>query len=84
MYFGVPIIPIVAIVCAFLVVMRVLKLKAQRERDRTLEQQFDGLHAELEARDRALARLEERVRVLERIVTDDSWKLKSEIDRLSA
>lgn len=42
------------------------------------------LKAELAARDRTLAELEERVRVLERIVTDRTAELDQEIDRLRA
>ena len=41
-----------------------------------------GLEAELAERDAMIAKLEERVRVLERIVTDDSARLRAEIDNL--
>lgn len=37
----------------------------------------------LAARDAQIAALEERIRVLERIVTDDSSRLREEIDRLA-
>lgn len=80
-------VPIIALVCTFLVAMRLLKLaqlKAERKHDAAFQQQLSELHAEIESRDRAIARLEDRVRVLERIVTDDSWKLRHEIDRLRA
>ena len=40
---------------------------------------FEGAPAE---RDALLAKLEERVRVLERIATDDSARLRAEIDSL--
>jgi len=42
------------------------------------------LQEELKERDRMITDLEERVRVLERIVTDQSSKLGEEIDRLRA
>jgi hypothetical protein len=42
----------------------------------------DRMKSELDARDRAIAKLEERVRVLERIATDG--RLSDEIDRLKA
>jgi hypothetical protein len=41
------------------------------------------LESELADRDALIAKLEERVRVLERIVTDDSARLRREIDSLS-
>jgi hypothetical protein len=40
------------------------------------------LEGELAERDALIAKLEERVRVLERIVTDDSDRLRREIDSL--
>jgi hypothetical protein len=40
------------------------------------------LEGELAERDALIAKLEERVRVLERIATDDSARLRAEIDRL--
>ena len=40
------------------------------------------LEGELAERDALIAKLEERVRVLERIVTDDSSRLRREIDSL--
>jgi hypothetical protein len=41
-----------------------------------------NLESELAQRDALIAKLEERVRVLERIATDDSARLRDEIDRL--
>ncbi|HWN37681.1 MAG TPA: hypothetical protein VNP02_04235 [Gammaproteobacteria bacterium] len=41
------------------------------------------LGSELAERDALIAKLEERVRVLERIVTDDSARLRAEIDSLN-
>jgi hypothetical protein len=40
------------------------------------------LESELARRDALIAKLEERVRVLERIATDDSARLRAEIDAL--
>ena len=40
------------------------------------------LESELAERDALIAKLEERVRVLERLVTDDSARLRREIDSL--
>ena len=42
-----------------------------------------NLDSELAERDALIAKLEERVRVLERIVTDDSARLRAEIDSLN-
>ena len=50
---------------------------AQRRRARGA-----GLEGELAERDALIAKLEERVRVLERIATDDSARLRAEIDSL--
>jgi hypothetical protein len=41
------------------------------------------LESELAERDALIAKLEERVRVLERIVTDDAARLRAEIDSLN-
>jgi len=41
-----------------------------------------GLEGSLAERDALIAKLEERVRVLERIATDDSARLRAEIDSL--
>jgi hypothetical protein len=41
-----------------------------------------GLESALAERDALIAKLEERVRVLERIATDDSARLRAEIDSL--
>ena len=41
------------------------------------------LESDLAERDALIAKLEERVRVLERIVTDDSARLRAEIDSLN-
>jgi hypothetical protein len=41
-----------------------------------------GLEGALAERDAVIAKLEERVRVLERIATDDSARLRAEIDGL--
>jgi hypothetical protein len=41
-----------------------------------------NLDSELAERDALIAKLEERVRVLERIATDDSARLRAEIDSL--
>ena len=53
---------------------------SERPRRRMHRAGFAGTPAE---RDALIARLEERVRVLERIVTDDSGRLRAEIDSLS-
>jgi hypothetical protein len=50
---------------------------AQRRRTRGA-----GLEGELAERDALIAKLEERVRVLERIATDDSARLRAEIESL--
>ena len=42
-----------------------------------------GFESSLAERDALIAKLEERVRVLERIATDDSARLRAEIDSLS-
>jgi hypothetical protein len=42
----------------------------------------EDLEDALAERDALIAKLEERVRVLERIVTDDSARLRAEIDSL--
>ncbi|HEX7081617.1 MAG TPA: hypothetical protein VF329_11435 [Gammaproteobacteria bacterium] len=80
-------VPITAIVCTFLFLMRWLQLRharARNEQDTALSRRLEELQARVEARDRAIEGLEERVRVLERIVTDDSTKLRDDIDRLRA
>jgi hypothetical protein len=41
------------------------------------------LEGDLAERDALIAKLEERVRVLERIVTDDAARLRAEIDSLN-
>jgi hypothetical protein len=55
-------------------------------RDATDRPRRRGSRADLESalaeRDELIARLEERVRVLERIATDDSARLRDEIDAL--
>ena len=51
--------------------------RPRRRRHRT------DLESELAERDALIAKLEERVRVLERIVTDDSARLRAEIDSLN-
>ncbi len=50
-----------------------------RHHRRTSRAGLDGVLAE---RDALIAKLEERVRVLERIATDDSARLRAEIDSL--
>jgi hypothetical protein len=52
---------------------------AERRRRRTGGADLDG---ELAERDAVIAKLEERVRVLERIATDDAARLRAEIDNL--
>lgn len=49
-----------------------------------LKGDIERLEAALAERDQTIARLEERVRVLERIVTDRRHALREEIDRLTA
>ena len=51
--------------------------------DRPRRRHRTGLESELAERDALIAKLEERVRVLERIVTDDSARLRAEIDSLN-
>ena len=51
------------------------------ERPRRRESRAD-LESALAERDALIAKLEERVRVLERIATDDSARLRDEIDAL--
>ena len=51
----------------------------ERPRWRMHRNDFEGAPAE---RDAVIAKLEERVRVLERIATDDSARLRAEIDSL--
>ena len=63
---------IVAIVFTADTIQKYLKMKNQ-------ERKFDP---ELEETLANIARLEERIRVLERIVTENRTDLKSEIDRL--
>ncbi len=63
---------IVAIVFTADTIQKYLKMKNQ-------EKKFDP---ELEETLANIARLEERIRVLERIVTENRTDLKSEIDRL--
>jgi 5'-deoxynucleotidase YfbR-like HD superfamily hydrolase len=63
---------IVAIVFTADTIQKYLKMKNQ-------ERKFDP---ELEETLANIARLEERIRVLERIVTENKTDLKSEIDRL--
>jgi cell division protein FtsB len=63
---------IVAIVFTADTIQKYLKMKNQ-------EKKFDP---ELEETLANIARLEERIRVLERIVTENKTDLKSEIDRL--
>lgn len=46
--------------------------------------ELESLRAAMAARDTAVVSLEERVRVLERIVTDRSTALRDEIERLRA
>lgn len=63
---------IVAVVFTADTIQKYLKMKnQQRERDPELEQTL--AHIE---------KLEERIRVLERIVTENKFDLKNEIDRL--
>jgi hypothetical protein len=52
-------------------------IEGQRRRTRGA-----GLESALAERDALIAKLEERVRVLERIATDDSARLRAEIDNL--
>ncbi|HEX7081516.1 MAG TPA: hypothetical protein VF329_10915 [Gammaproteobacteria bacterium] len=79
-------IPIVAIVCTFVFLMRLARLKHARaqDRDQPTRRELDELKERLEDRDRHIRTLEDRIRVLERIVTDESRKLSSEIERLRA
>jgi hypothetical protein len=50
--------------------------------DRPRRRMRGDLDSELAERDALIAKLEERVRVLERIATDDSARLRAEIDGL--
>ena len=63
---------LVAIACASAVALNYLKLRAERE-------QKEGVSEEAAAQIEAL---EERIRVLERIITENRVDLKDEIDRL--
>jgi hypothetical protein len=54
--------------------------RGPRHSRQTLEDLVDEAMAE---RDATISALEERIRVLERIVTDRSYRLKDEIDRLA-
>jgi hypothetical protein len=54
---------------------------SMRDRPRRRGYRAD-LESELAERDALIAKLEERVRVLERIATDDSARLRAEIDSL--
>ena len=57
------------------------RLRGETERPRRRMHRGD-LHSALAERDALIAKLEERVRVLERIATDDSARLRAEIDAL--
>lgn len=52
------------------------------QEQRHSQQRVDSLEKELARRDKAIAGLEQRVRVLERIATDRNQGLGEEIDRL--
>jgi hypothetical protein len=58
---------------------RELRERTDRQSPRTSRAGLEGALAE---RDALIAKLEERVRVLERIATDDSARLRAEIDAL--
>lgn len=84
-------IPIVAIVCG--VVSTWIRAKygypihtprRGRRRAAEYEEEIEHLTATVEAQKAAIEKLEDRVRVLERIATDPSARLRQEIDRLSA
>lgn len=80
-------IPITAIVLTFIVVMKILQIlqtNAQASRDSASSRKVDALLTHLAERDRATDALEERIRVLERIVTDKGPRLSDEIERLRA
>ena len=57
---------------------------AYRGSDRELDGRISELEADLAARDETIDKLEQRVRVLERITTDKTSQLRDEIDQLSA
>ena len=66
------VVTIVAIGCATAVITEYLKSRARRDQsDTNLEETIAQLNA-----------LEERIRVIERIVTENKFDLKREIDRL--
>lgn len=80
-------IPITAIVFTFVFLIRWMELRhARRNRhdDAELRRQLEDLEAKIAARDRAIDGLEDRIRVLERIVTDAGSRLSDEIERLRA
>ncbi len=84
-------IPIVAIVCGSLTQwLRIKHGYAPRDRrgrrgyTADLEAEVDGLTRTVRSHEATIAKLEERVRVLERIATDASTRLGEEIDRLRA
>lgn len=64
---------IVAIVFTADTIQKYLKMKNQKEKNQDAELDETLAHVE---------RLEERIRVLERIVTEDKTDLRREIDRL--
>jgi hypothetical protein len=77
-------IPLLAIFCAFVTRWMRIRHGTEGRPGRRSAGIIDDLKAEIAARDSAIAALEERIRVLERIVTDDAAKLSSEIERLRA
>ncbi len=84
-------IPIVAIVCGFLTQWMRIKhgyplrdRGARRRYSADLESEVDGLTKKIASHEATIAKLEERVRVLERIATDASARLGEEIERLRA
>lgn len=72
-------IPIVAIVAGVMITW----IKARHGLLETSAELNDRLQSELSARDEKIAEHEERIRVLERIVTDDGAKLMREMGSLS-
>ena len=69
------VVSIVAIACATGVITTYFKTRADREQSQHHGAEFDETMAKIDA-------LEERIRVIERIVTENRYDLKSEIEKL--
>ena len=72
---------ITAIVCTFMVVRMGIR-HAERKLQLTSGESNGRLEAIVKANEAEVARLRERVQVLEKLVTDDDRKLAGEIERL--